>query len=196
MDLKGKKIGIGITGSFCTINDIKNILIELKNRGGILYPFISDTVDKYDTRFGTAEEFKKDIEKICDNKIINNIVDAEPFGPTTPLDIMVMMPLTGKSLSKLVNGINDNAPLLAAKTTLRNLNPVVIAIYTNDGLGNSGPNIFKLLNTKNFYFVPFGQDNYIKKPNSMTAKSDLIIPTIEKALDNIQIQPVIIENYN
>ncbi len=196
MELTGKKIGIGITGSFCTLNEIKSVLKEMKDKGGILYPFVSETVEKYDTRFTKAKEFIAEIEEICGNKVVNNIVDAEPFGPATPLDIMVLFPLTGKSLGKIANGINDNAPLLAAKTTLRNQNPVVAAIYTNDGLGISGTNIFKLIDSKNFFFVPFGQDNYIKKPNSMTAKASLVIATVEKALDKVQIQPVIIENFN
>lgn len=193
MDLSGKKIGIGITGSFCTINKIGKILIELKNLGADLYPFVSPNIEKLDTRFCRAEDFIKEIENICEKKVVNNIVDAEVFGPNIPLDVMVMLPLSGNSLSKLANGINDTAPLLGAKTTLRNLNPVVIALFTNDALGISGQNIFKLVNSKNFYFVPFGQDNYKLKPNSMTAKLELTIDTIEKALLGQQIQPMIVE---
>lgn len=195
MDLFGKKIGIGITGSFCTINDIKKILIDLKKEGGELFPFISSSIDKYDTRFGLANNFIEEIEEICNREVISTIVEAEKFGPLLPLDTMVMLPLTGNSLGKLANGINDSAPLMGAKTTLRNSNPVVIALFTNDALGISGQNIFKLVNSKNFYFVPFGQDNYILKPNSMTANLDLTIETIKMALDYKQIQPMIIENF-
>ncbi len=196
MDFTGKKIGIGISGSFCTINLIKAILLELKEKGADLYPFVSANVEKTDTRFRKSEEFIKEVEEICGRSVVNNIVDAEPFGPVTPLDIMVMLPLTGSSLAKLSNGMNDTAPLMAAKTTLRNLRPVVIAIFTNDALGISGQNIFKLVNSKNIFFVPFGQDDYIKKPNSMTAKLELTVQTIESALNGTQLQPVIIENFH
>ncbi len=195
MDVKGKKIGIGISGSFCTITKILDILKELKEKGAELYPIVSYEIEKYDTRFAIAKEFIDEVEKICERKIVNTIVGAEPFGPKIPLDVMVMLPMTGGSLSKMANGINDTPPLLAGKATLRNLNPIVIAIFTNDALGISGANIFKLLNTKNFYFVPFGQDDFIKKPNSMVANLDYVIPTIEKALDRRQIQPIIIENF-
>ncbi len=195
MNLIGKKIGIGITGSFCTINSVIPVLKELKEKGADIYPFVSSGVEKYDTRFAIAKEFIEEVEEICGKKVVNNVVGAEVYGAKTPLDIMVLFPLTGGSLAKFANGINDNAPLMAAKATLRNLTPVVIALYTNDALGMSGVNIFKLVNTKNIYMVPFGQDDYIKKPNSMTAKVELVVPTIEKALDGLQIQPVIIENF-
>lgn len=196
MNVKGKKIGIGISGSFCTISDIKDTLRKLKEQGADLYPVISSGIEKYDTRFAKAKEYILEIEEICGRKVVNNIVDAEPFGPKIPLDVMVMLPITGGSLSKMANGINDTPPLLAAKATLRNLNPVVIAVYTNDALGLSGTNIFKLLSTKNFFFVPFGQDDFIKKPNSMVADTSKVIDTIEMALERKQIQPVIIENFH
>ncbi len=195
MEVNGKKIGIGISGSFCTITKIIDIMRLLKEMGADLYPVISYEIEKNDTRFAKSKEFIETVEDICGRKVINSIVEAEPFGPKVPLDVMVMLPITGGSLSKLANGINDTPPLLAAKATLRNLHPVVIAVFTNDALGISGSNIFKLINTKNFYFVPFGQDDFIKKPNSMVANLDMVIPTIEHALEGKQIQPVIIENF-
>ncbi len=195
MNVKNKKIGIGISGSFCTITSILDVLLELKNQGAILYPVISNNIENNDTRFTKADDFINQVEEICERKVINNLVDAEPFGPKIPLDVMLMFPMTGGSLSKMANGINDTPPLLSAKATLRNLNPVVIAVYTNDALGLSGQNIFKLMSTKNIFFVPFGQDNYIKKPNSMIADTSKVIATIEQALERRQIQPVIIENF-
>ncbi len=196
MELKGKKIGIGITGSFCTINLIKDILLELKEKGAELYPFVTPNIESTDTRFRHAKDFIAEVEDVCGRSVVNNTADAEPYGPKIPLDIMVMLPMTGNSLAKLSHGMNDTAPLMAAKTTLRNLKPVVIAIFTNDALGISGQNIFKLINSKNIFFVPFGQDDYIKKPNSMTAKLELTVQTIESALEGIQLQPVIIENFH
>ncbi len=196
MNLKGKKVGVGITGSFCTINSVIPVLKELKEKGADIHPFISSGIEKFDTRFAIAKEFIAEVEEICEKKVISDVVGAEVYGAKKPLDIMLLFPLTGGSLAKFANGINDNAPLLAAKATLRNLTPVVIALYTNDGLGMSGVNIFKLVNTKNVFMVPFGQDDYINKPNSITSNVELVVPTVEKALDKEQIQPVIIENFN
>lgn len=195
MTLAGKKIGVGVTGSFCTISNVIDVLKELKEKGADIYPIASENVTKFDTRFGKAEDFIKDIEEISGKKVVTTVVEAEKFGPSVSLDLMVLFPLTGSSLGKFANGINDNAPLMAAKATLRNQKPVTIGIYTNDALGISGENIFKLLNCKNIYFVPFGQDDYVNKPKSMTSKVDLVVKTIEMALENKQIQPVIVENF-
>ena len=107
------------------------------------------------------------------------------------MDVMLVLPATGNFLSKMANGITDNAVNLAVKATLRNQSPVVLAISTNDGLGLNGQNIMKLMNTKGVFVVPFGQDDYKSKPNSLVAKFDLVIPTIEAALEGKQLQPVL-----
>ena len=120
-------------------------------------------------------------------------MDAETFGPKNKMDVMVVMPATGDFLGKMANGITDNPVNLAVKATMRNNKPIVIAVSTNDGLGLSGENIMKLYNNKNVYFVPFGQDNYKDKPNSLIAHYDMLLPTLEHALNSNQIQPVIKE---
>ena len=120
-------------------------------------------------------------------------MDAETFGPKNKMDVVVVMPATGDFLGKMANGITDNPVNLAVKATMRNNKPIVIAVSTNDGLGLSGENIMRLYNNKNVYFVPFGQDNYKDKPNSLIAHYDMLLPTIEHALNNSQIQPVIKE---
>lgn len=81
---------------------------------------------------------------------------------------------------------------MAAKGHLRRGRPLVISISTNDALGMNFKKIGSLLNCKNIYFVPFGQDNCIAKPNSMIAHTELIIPTLKEALDSNQLQPVIL----
>jgi len=187
------KIGLAITSSFCTLDKIIEYLIELKKLDYDIYPIVSENLIKYDTRFGRKEDFISKIEKITGKKVVDNIVDAETFGPKNKMDIMVVLPATGNFIAKLANGITDNSVNLAVKATLRNSSPVVIAVSTNDGLGLNGENIMKLLNTKNIYFVPFGQDNYEIKPNSLIAHYDLLIPTIEEALKKNQIQPVLKE---
>lgn len=106
-------------------------------------------------------------------------------------DIIIIAPCTGNTVAKLANGITDSPVLMAAKGHLRNDKPLVISISTNDALSFNFKNIGILLNSKNIYFVPFGQDNCKAKPNSMIAHTELIIPTIELALENKQLQPVI-----
>ena len=187
------KVGFAITSSFCTLKEVLVHIAALKSVGYDIYPIVSENIVKYDTRFGSADEFIEKVENICGHKVSSNIVEAEKFGPTNPMDVMVVMPATGDFLGKMANGITDNPVNLAVKATMRNRKPVVIAISTNDGLGLSGENIMKLYNNKNIYFVPFGQDNYKDKPNSLIAHYDLLLPTITEALNNNQIQPVLKE---
>ena len=187
------KVGLGITSSFCTLNQVLKTVYELTEMGYDVYPVISENISKYDTRFGKSEEFISNIEKLAGKKVIKDIVGAETFGPKNPMDVMVVLPATGNFIGKMANGITDNPVNLAVKATLRNQKPVVIAVSTNDGLGLSGENIMKLYNNKLVYFVPFGQDNYELKPNSLIAHYDLVIPTIEQAINNVQIQPVLKE---
>ena len=84
------------------------------------------------------------------------------------------------------------AVLMAIKSHLRNNKQVVIAISTNDGLSGSAENIGRLLNRKNYYFVPFRQDNPITKPRSLVFDPTYIKKTLEYALDNEQIQPILL----
>lgn len=187
------KVGFAITSSFCNIDEV---LIQMKlliKLGYEVIPIASPAVVKCDTRFGKGEYFKTKIETLTQKRIVIDLIEAEKFGSIEPLDILVVAPATGNFVGKLANGITDNTVNMVAKATLRNGKPVVIGIATNDGLGLNGPNIMKLLNTKNIYFVPFSQDNYQEKPNSLVAHYDLLIPTIEEALNNKQYQPVIKE---
>ena len=153
---------------------------------------MSSNTYKMDTKFGTAKEFIEEIEEITKNKIIHTIQDAEPIGPKKLTDIMIVAPCSGNTVGKLANGITDTPVLMAVKSHLRNSNPVVLAISTNDGLSGSASNIGTLLNRNNYYFVPFSQDNPITKPRSLVFNEEYIIPTLEDALDRIQIQPIIL----
>lgn len=113
----------------------------------------------------------------------------------TTQDCMVIAPLTGNSASKLANALTDSPVLMGAKATLRNGKPVVLAISTNDALGLNGVNIMRLMATKNIYFVPFGQDNPMAKPNSLVARMEALPETVEYALRGKQYQPVLIEKF-
>lgn len=195
MDLKGKTIGFGLTGSHCTFAEVMPQIKNLVDLGVSVIPIITHTVASTDTRFGESKHWQEQLREITGNEIISTIVDAEPLGPSEKLDLMVIAPCTGTSISKLANAITDSAVMMATKATLRNLKPVVIAISTNDGLGLNASNIAKLLSTKNIYFVPYGQDAPTKKPNSLVARMELIQQTCEEALDGKQLQPVLVEKY-
>lgn len=194
-DFHDKNIGIAVTGSFCTFQQIFSELEQLAQTGASLYTIFSDNAHLTDSRFGKAETFLEKAKAITGREPITTIPDAEPIGPKALFDILLIAPCTGNTLSKLANGISDTPALMAAKAHLRNNRPLVISLSTNDALGMNLKNIGILLNTKNIYFVPFGQDNYRKKPNSMIAHTELIPQTIEQALLGKQIQPVIRSPY-
>jgi len=191
LKLNKLNIGVAFTGSFCTFD---KIFIELENlikEGSNVYTIFSYASQNIDCRFGKSEEFISRAESITLTKPILTLEEAEPLGPQNMLDILIIAPCTGNTLAKLVNGITDTPALMAAKGHIRNNKPLVISLSTNDALGFNFKNIGTMLNSKNVYFVPFGQDNYSGKPNSMVAHTNLIIPTLEQALDGKQIQPVI-----
>jgi dipicolinate synthase subunit B len=190
----GLKIGFGITGSFCTFDKIIPVLKDLKSMEADVFPILSEHAVSFDTRFWKAEEFKKQVEEICLHKVISNIIEAEPIGPKNYLDLLVVAPCTGNTISKLANAITDTSVTMASKAHLRNGKPLIIAISTNDGLSSNGKNIGVLLNTKNIYFVPFGQDDAIKKCNSLVADMNMIIPTIEDIIKGNQKQPILLNS--
>ncbi|MBE7039210.1 MAG: dipicolinate synthase subunit B [Ruminococcaceae bacterium] len=191
MDLKDKKIGFAMTGSFCTFKKVIEELKKLCNTGAEIFPIMSLPSSSFDTRFGSADGFMTEIRNITKKEIITTIPGAEPIGPKNYLDALVISPCTGNTLAKLALGITDTPVVMAAKATLRNKKPVIIAVSTNDGLSASAKNIGLLLNTKNIYFVPFGQDDCINKPTSIVADMTKITQTVTEALSGIQLQPVI-----
>jgi len=195
MDLKGKTIGFGLTGSHCTYSEVQPVLEEMVKIGVQVIPILSHTVQSTSTRFAEADEWVATIERITGQKAIKSIPEAEPLGPSKKLDAMLIAPCTGNSLAKLAHAMNESPVLMAAKSTLRNGHPVIVSISTNDGLGLNMANVARLMATKNIYFVPFGQDDPWKKINSLVARNELIIPTIEAALNGKQLQPVLVEKW-
>ena len=191
MELKGKKVGIALTGSFCTFDKIFVELEKLVETGAEVYTIFSNASQQISSRFGTPDEFLQKAEEITGRKPILTIEDAEPIGPKSYLDVLVIFPCTGNTCAKLANGITDTPVLMAAKAHLRNNKPLVISISTNDALGMNMKNIGLLLNAKNIYFVPFGQDNPVKKANSLIAHTGKLIPTLEQALEGKQYQPIL-----
>ncbi len=191
MDFSNYHIGYGITGSFCTFAQTRKAVQKLKDMGAQITPIFSYATQNTDTRFGSAKEFVDGICEITDSEGIRTITEAEPIGPNNYLDIMVIAPCTGNTAAKLCNGIVDTPVLMAAKAHMRNGKPLVVAISTNDALGMNFKNIGQLMNMKNIYFVPFGQDNYKSKPNSMIANLEYLPETIELAMKGKQIQPIL-----
>ncbi|MGN1400394.1 MAG: dipicolinate synthase subunit B [Bacillus sp. (in: firmicutes)] len=195
MSLKGKRIGFGVTGSHCTYDAVFPEIEKLVNDGAEVIPIVSHTVTSTDTRFGKGEDWVMRFETITGHKAVDSIVKAEPLGPKTPLDCMVIAPITGTSMSKMANAITDSPVLMAAKATMRNHRPIVLGISTNDALGLNGVNLMKLMAAKDVYFIPYGQDDPEKKPKSMVAEMTLLQETIMYALEGKQLQPVIIEKF-
>ena len=186
-------LGYALCGSFCTH---AQSLIQLKNliaAGYEVQPIVSETVFATDTRFGKAQALIEELEGSTSHPVIHTVPDAEPLGPKISLDALIIAPCTGNTMAKLAAGITDTPVLMAAKAHLRNEKPLIIAVSTNDALGMNLKNIGLLMNTKNIYFVPFGQDDYIKKPLSLVAHMEEIPATIEAALKRKQIQPVVKE---
>ncbi|MBM7694653.1 dipicolinate synthase subunit B [Peribacillus deserti] len=195
MSLKGKRIGFGLTGSHCTYDAVFPEIEKLVNEGAEVIPIVTHTVQNTETRFGKGEDWVERIVELTGNNVVDTIVKAEPLGPKIPLDCMVIAPLTGSSMSKLANAQTDSPVLMAAKATMRGHRPVVLGISTNDALGLNGVNLMRLMGAKDLYFIPFGQDDPEKKPNSMVARMSQLRETIIHAINKEQIQPVIVERF-
>lgn len=189
-NLRGAKIGCTMTGSFCTFRPVFEAWRALRAAGAELTPIMSYNACSLDTRFYPAAEAVAIFEDICGRKLLNSIPQVEPIGPKKLLDLLVVAPCTGNTLSKIANGITDTPAALAVKSHLRNGRPVLIAVSTNDALGASAINIGKLLNTKHIFFVPFRQDDPENKPNSAVARFEKIPESAALALENRQIQPI------
>ncbi len=186
-------VGFALCGSFCTFKKVIPQMKKLVDEGYKVIPIMSPTAYSTDTRFGKAEDFNKEIEEMCNEKIIYTISGAEPIGPKELLDVLIIAPCTGNTLGKLSNGISDTSVTLATKAHLRNQRPVIIAVSTNDALGTSARNIGTLMNSKHIYFVPMRQDDHINKPNSIVADFKYIPETVKEVLaTSKQPQPILL----
>ena len=183
-------IGYAICGSFCTHKKALEILKKFADTGADILPVLSENSYTINTRFGKAEDFVREIERITKKKVIRTIEESEPIGPGRNLDSMIIAPCTGNTLAKLANGITDNCVTMAAKAHLRNQKPLIIGLCTNDALSSNLANIGVLLNKKNIFFVPMYQDDTDLKPASLVCDMDLVMKTYELALQRKQIQPV------
>ena len=185
------KLGFAICGSFCNHAQVMREYERLSEKYELI-PILSDNAARFDTRFGTAEELIERVEALAHRRAVKTIVEAEPLGPSNAMDVLVIAPCTGNTLAKLAAGVTDNAVTMAAKSHLRNGKPVVLALATNDGLAASAPNLAALLGRKHYYFVPFGQDDPVKKPTSLVADFAQLEATVAQAAEGRQLQPILL----
>lgn len=190
--MRKERIGFAVCGSFCTHSAALTALEQLCREYETVIPIVSEICTVTDTRFGTAKDLVEKLELITGNTVVTGITAAEPIGPKKLLDLLVVAPCTGNTLGKLANGISDTTVTMAAKAHLRNDRPIVLSIATNDGLSGSAGNIGVLLGRKNYYFVPFGQDDAIGKPCSLIADLSQLNETVAAALEGKQLQPILL----
>ena len=190
--LQEQTIGFALCGSFCTHAKAMGALEDIRARWRNIVPIVSECTAATDTRFGTAHDLMREMERICDRRVIATIRDAEPIGPKQLLDLLIIAPCTGNTLGKLAAGITDSSVTMAAKAHLRNGRPILIALSTNDGLSTSAASIGELLRRKHIYFVPFGQDDPQGKPTSLSADFSLVADAAQAALEGRQLQPILL----
>jgi dipicolinate synthase subunit B len=195
MRFSGVKIGFAITGSHCTIANVLPYIQSLNDEGARITPILSAAVVNTDTRFGKARDLIDQLTAISGEKPLMTLTEVEPIGPGGLFDVIVVAPCTGNTMAKLALGLSDTAVTMACKAQLRNSRPVVLALSTNDGLSANARNLGTLLNRREIYFVPFGQDAPTVKQCSIISKLDLIPDTILAALEHRQLQPLLI-SYN
>ena len=186
-----KRLGLALCGSYCTYEKLFAAAEKLA-ADYELVPILSDTAAETDSRFGTAAGHIRRLMALTGKTVITTIAEAEPLGPKLPLDALLIAPCTGNTLAKLSHGVTDSAVTMAAKAHLRNGRPVILAFSTNDGLSGSAENIARLLNRKNYYFVPFGQDDPAAKPFSLQADFSRLGEAVEAALAGYQLQPILV----
>lgn len=188
--MKKTSVGFAMTGSFCTFEAVLEQMRELVRRDYDVLPVLSFNAARLDTRFMEAASLHSELKKITGKEPIETLQAAEPIGPKKMTDVYLIAPATGNTLAKLVNGIFDTPALLGAKSHLRNDRPLVLAVSTNDALGTAAQNIGRLMAWRNVYFVPFRQDDALRKPRSLVADFSLIPKTVQSALCGLQLQPM------
>lgn len=184
------RIGFALCGSFCTFERVIEQMARLVAAGHEVTPILSEAVQHTDTRFGTAADWAARVTALCGREALRTLTDVEPIGPKDRMDVLVVAPCTGSTLSRLTAGESATPVTLAVKSHLRRERPVVIAVSTNDALAASFPAIAALKNRKHYYFVPMRQDDPVGKPNSLVADFALLPDTIAKACAGRQIQPL------
>ena len=187
--MKTLRIGLALTGSYCTYDKALAALETLAQRHDVT-AIMSENAYATDTRFGDAADFVQRLEELTGKPVLHSIRETEPIGPGDLFDVLAVAPCTGNTAAKLAAGITDTAVTMAVKSHLRGGKPVVLAFGSNDGLSASAKNVGELLNRKQIYFVPMHQDDPAKKPRSLAANYGLLEETILAACEGRQIEPI------
>jgi len=185
-------IGYAFCGSFCTLSRSLAELRGLAMAGYEIVPIMSENVYTTDTRFFKAEEFIKRVKEITGAEIIHTVKDAEPLGPTKPLDYLIISPCTGNTLAKIAHGVTDTAVTMAAKAHLRSDRPVLIALASNDAMSQNLASLATLLTRKSVYFLPMAQDDPLRKPHSLVADFSRLGEAFEAMQHGRQLRPLFV----
>ena len=183
-------IGYALCGSFCTLERSVAEMKLLIEMGYEIQPIMSEHVYSLKTRFIDPEVLRERVEAMAQRPIIHTIAEAEPLGPKTPLDALIIAPCTGNTLAKIAGGITDTAVTMATKAHLRCDRPTLIALSSNDSLSQNLQNISLLLLRKEVYFVPMKQDDPEKKPHSLVADFSRIPAALDAMLQKKQLRPL------
>ena len=189
--MRTERVGFALCGSFCTHEKALTALKRLTEEYETVIPIVSENAAFTDTRFGTSDALLEQLEELTGHEVLYDIPSVEPLGPKGMIDVLVIAPCTGNTLSKLAHGIADGPVTMAAKSHLRNGRPILLAVSTNDALGAGAENIGRLLARKHYYFVPFGQDDPEKQPASMVAHFEKLPQALSAAMEGKQIQPLL-----
>ena len=103
--MNDKKLGFALCGSFCTLERTLQMMAELVSAGWEIQPIMSPITYGTDTRFGTAEHWRDQVEALCGRPIWHTVAQVEPIGPRKLLDILLVAPCTGNTLAKLAHSI-------------------------------------------------------------------------------------------
>ena len=141
-------IGYAMCGSFCTLSRSLEIMRSLVESGRDVLPIMSPIVYSTDSRFTVADTFREQVRAVCGKDIVHTVEEAEPLGPRTPLEALVIAPCTGNTMAKIANGITDTSVTMAAKAHLRCDRPLLIALASNDAMSQNLPNLARLLERK------------------------------------------------
>ncbi len=192
LPLQGVHMGFAMAASHCNLHRAVATLKDLVAAGATVTPIVSPSILHVSTRFGTPEYWRQEIESATPEPILTSIPEVEPSGPQHWFDVVAVVPCTGNTLAKIANAINDSAVTMVVKAQLRQGNPVLLGITSNDLLGMNANNLGKLLSSRSIYFIPFGQDDPFNKPRSLDAHLEHIVPSVQAALQHKQIQPILL----
>lgn len=188
-----RTVVFALCGSFCTFETVLPQIIRLRACGWEVLPMLSYAASALDTRFGRAADWKQRLEEATGHRPLEDLREAEPLGPKHMAQALVIAPCTGTTMALLAAGISATPVTLAAKSMLRGRQAGGDrGIHQRWGFPGSVGALAALLQRKNYYFIPFGQDDSYKKPCSLKADFTQLPDTLEAALRGVQLQPILL----